>query len=238
VTDVPLVSVVIPIFNGERFIAAAIASARGQDHPAVEIIVSDDGSTDASFAEAERAGADRILQGPNGGPAAARNRALEVVRGEYVCFLDADDVMKPEKISRQVGFLEENASKGVVLTAFETFIEEGVEPPTIIRMQLEMQQGRTPFAAMSALVRREVFERVGNFDTGYRVGSDTEWLWRVKEAGIGIGQIDEPLFIRGVHGGNITYEDSAVRSGLLRAARAHLRRGRAGAPDGLGDPQA
>jgi glycosyltransferase involved in cell wall biosynthesis len=219
----PLVSVIIPVFNGGRFIGEAIKSARTQDHRAIEIIVSDDGSTDDSAQAAERSGADLIVSGPNEGPAAARNRALVVAKGSYLAFLDADDVMKPSKISRQLTLLDSRASLGLVLTGFETLVEEGAELPTLIRMQEQQKQG-AGFAAMSALVRPEVFDRVGTFDVGYKVGSDTQWLWRVRQAGIEIGTIDEPLFIRRVHGANVTYQDTQVRGGLLRAAREHLNR--------------
>lgn len=236
-SDEPLVSVVIPVFNGDRFLDEAIASVRAQDHPSIEIIVSDDGSTDRSREVAEAAGADEIVGGPNRGPAAARNRGIEIARGDYIGFLDADDVMRPSKISRQLGYLLDEPSAGVVLTGFEPLIEEGVSPPLVVQMQMQQEQ-KSVLAAGSALARKEIFERIGRFNESYGLGEDTEWLWRVKQAGVAVGQISEPLFVRRLHGANLTYQDDGLRSGLLRAARDHLvrARSRSGRDDPLSDP--
>jgi len=103
-TSVPgLVSVVIPCFNAEPFVAAAIDSALAQTHPDVEVIVVDDGSTDGSL-EVIRSYGSRIacITGPNAGACAARNDGLEASRGEFVQFLDADDVLFPDAVERRL----------------------------------------------------------------------------------------------------------------------------------------
>lgn len=94
-----LVSIVIPSYNAERWLAGAIDSALGQTWPSTEVIVVDDGSRDGSVAVARSFG-DRVqvLTGPNQGPAAARNRGIEVARGRHVQFLDSDDLLLPRKI--------------------------------------------------------------------------------------------------------------------------------------------
>ena len=103
-----LVSVIIPCFNAERWIAEAIDSCLSQTYPHVEVIVVDDGSTDGSLALVESYGKEiHIETGPNQGGNRARNRGFRSSRGEYIQFLDADDYLLPEKIQRQVGFLEE-----------------------------------------------------------------------------------------------------------------------------------
>jgi glycosyltransferase involved in cell wall biosynthesis len=100
--------VIIPCFNAERWIAEAIDSCLSQTYPHVEVIVVDDGSTDGSLALVQSYGrVIRIETGPNQGGNHARNHGFRNSRGEYIQFLDADDYLLPEKIQRQVAFLEE-----------------------------------------------------------------------------------------------------------------------------------
>ncbi|TMI85021.1 MAG: glycosyltransferase family 2 protein [Bacillati bacterium ANGP1] len=104
----PLVSIIVPAFNAERFVARALRSALGQAYPNLEIIVVDDGSTDRT-AEIVRSFSDpriRLVVQANRGQAAARNHGIRLSAGKYVTFLDADDAYLPAKVERQVAFLE------------------------------------------------------------------------------------------------------------------------------------
>ena len=103
----PLVSIIIPCYNAEKFVAEAIQSALEQTYPNCEIVVIDDGSSDSSL-KVVRSFGDRILweTGPNRGGSAARNRGLKLARGKYIQFLDADDFISIDKIERQVAALE------------------------------------------------------------------------------------------------------------------------------------
>ena len=104
----PLVSIIIPCFNCEKWVAQAVESCINQTYPNIEVIVVDDGSTDKSV-EVLRQFLPRIRleTGPNRGGNAARNTAFKLSMGEYIQYLDADDYLEPDKISRQVQFLEE-----------------------------------------------------------------------------------------------------------------------------------
>ena len=106
-----LVSAIVPCFNAERWLTEAIDSCLHQTYPRIEIIVIDDGSTDNSLQIIQRYG-DRIIweTGPNLGGNAARNRGFALSTGEYIQYLDADDYLLPNKIDRQVRFLEETAA--------------------------------------------------------------------------------------------------------------------------------
>ena len=99
-----LVSVIIPAFNAERWLADTIASVRDQSYSPLEIIVSDDGSTDGTIGIAKLA-ADQVVQGQAGGPGGARNAGMRAANGEFLQFLDADDLLAPDKIARQVAAL-------------------------------------------------------------------------------------------------------------------------------------
>src|SRR6266850_864483 len=103
-----LVSILIPVYNAEAFVAEAIQSALDQTWPAKEIIAVDDGSTDRS-AEVLKSFAPRIrtIEQENRGASAARNRALSEAQGEFIQFLDADDLLAPDKIEIQINRLSE-----------------------------------------------------------------------------------------------------------------------------------
>lgn len=112
----PLVSIIVPAFNAERFLPRTLASAQRQTHPNLEIIVIDDGSTDGTRAIAEKVAAGdarvRVLTIENGGVALARNLGIDEARGEFVAFLDADDLWHPEKIASQVEALTTGNTNG------------------------------------------------------------------------------------------------------------------------------
>ena len=108
------VSVVIPAFDGERFLSDAVASVRAQECPIHEIVVVDDGSTDGTAELAERLGA-RVVQQQNEGPAAARNRGVEASDGDVIAFLDCDDLWTDGSLARRLDALESDPELQVVL---------------------------------------------------------------------------------------------------------------------------
>ena len=124
----PLVSVVIPVFNGAQFVAKAVASVRAQTVNDVEIIVVDDGSVDGTQA---------VLQGlqqtmgitwveqDHGGPARSRNRGIEASQGEFIALLDCDDVWLADKLEAQLAVMDRRPEVGVVHTDYESVDEDG-----------------------------------------------------------------------------------------------------------------
>jgi glycosyltransferase involved in cell wall biosynthesis len=125
----PYVTVVIPAFNAELHIAEALRSIRDQTLREVEVIVVDDGSTDGTLREAGRFAGEldlTIVRQANAGPAAARNAGIRLARGRYCAFLDADDVMLPERLAAQAALLDADADLGLVHTDLMTFDERGI----------------------------------------------------------------------------------------------------------------
>src|SRR5271168_2771000 len=104
----PLVSVVVPVFAGERFVGDALDSVAVQTYPHVETIVVDDGSPDRSVEVASSRSGVRVLRERHRGVAAARNAGLAAARGELVAFLDQDDLWRPSKLALQVALLSEH----------------------------------------------------------------------------------------------------------------------------------
>jgi glycosyltransferase involved in cell wall biosynthesis len=220
----PLVSVVVPVHDGERFLGDALKSALAQDHPRVEVVVVDDGSSDRS---ADIAGAFpvRLLRQENQGVAAARNAGIEASGGQLVAFLDQDDVWLPTKLSRQVAALGARPEADFVLTRMEMALEPGVPRPEWVEQEWleEDQPGVVPSAL---LARRHVFDQIGAFDTSYRYGCDADWLARAKDAGVAWTTVDEALVRYRIHEGNGNYDRDGVRRELFRVLRASVARQR------------
>src|SRR3982751_6750428 len=126
--DNPLVSVVIPVFNGAPFVAHAVASIRRQSVQDVQIIVVDDGSTDGTQAvlkELAHTQGIQWYQQAHGGPARSRNRGIEAARGEFIALLDCDDVWLSDKLEAQLCLMRGDGKIGVVHTDYEVVDEHG-----------------------------------------------------------------------------------------------------------------
>lgn len=128
--SLPTYSVVIPCYNGARFLRETLDSVLAQTAPALEVLVIDDGSTDDSAAVAEAYGPPvRVIRQANQGESVARNRGIDEARGEWVAFVDADDLWAPEKIESQLTAI--NSDRVVCIhTHFRYFGDKDFTPPT------------------------------------------------------------------------------------------------------------
>jgi glycosyltransferase involved in cell wall biosynthesis len=184
----PLVSVLIPCFNAERWIAQAIESALAQTWPEKEVIVVDDGSTDHSLDIIKGFdGRIRWETGPNRGANAGRNRLLQLSRGEWLQYLDADDYLRPTKIARQVGFIREYPCADVVCspTAWEGVVNGRVvcidtEVPKLDPWIL-LASWRLPQTG-GTLWKKEALERVGGWRVDQTCCQEHELYYRLLEA--------------------------------------------------------
>jgi glycosyltransferase involved in cell wall biosynthesis len=214
-----LVSIIVPAFNSERYLDEALDALKRQDHPNIEVIVVDDGSTDGTAELVRRRPGVRLIQQPNSGPSAARNAGINVAKGEYLTFCDADDRFRPEKVSVQVTHLEEHPRVDCVLVHHETFFAEGTSRPG----WLTDEEGVQP---QSAMVRRSVIKRVGGFDPEYRLTEGLEWLSRMRDAGIGIDVLEAVCVDRRIHEDNLSYQRAGLQHNMLRSLRARIERNR------------
>jgi len=196
-----LVSVVIPVFNYGCYLAEAIDSVLSQSYNPIEIIVVNDGSTDNSSEIANSYPDIIYLYQPNQGVATARNTGLSNARGKFIAFLDADDTWHPEKIKKQVGHLLSHPSVGFNITRIKNFYQPGVIIPSgVNRAQLDKEQ----IALGSIVARKEVFNKIGSFNTQYTVAEDFEWFARTKEMEIPMTILPDVLLFRRIHDSNIS----------------------------------
>jgi glycosyltransferase involved in cell wall biosynthesis len=217
-----LVSVVIPVYNRERYLADALESVLGQRFRPLEIVVVDDGSTDGSAAVAARFPHVRVLSGEHRGVAAARNLGLDAARGAYIAFVDSDDVWLPHKLELQMRYLHDHPDVQCVLGVYEDVLEEGIERPSWLR---EAPDDGLAATLVSMLARSEVFDAVGHFDESYVTGEDTDWMARAHDSGVAMTVLPDVVFRRRVHADNLTAEHTDPRA-LLRLLRASVARKR------------
>jgi len=220
------VSVVIPVYNGERFLGEAIDSILAQTRSAAEVIVVDDGSTDGSLAIAEGY-AERhpevvVATRPNGGASAARNTGIALATGDALAFLDADDIAEPQFLAVQLGRLEADPSLAGVMGAGRVFVEPGAPEP--VWLTARQRDVRTRPRLMTMVVHRSVFTALGVFDTGLSHGEDTDWVLRCGEAGHRIDIHTEVLIARRVHHHNLTQDTQAVVRSQFEVLARRIRR--------------
>jgi glycosyltransferase involved in cell wall biosynthesis len=219
-----LVSVVMPAFDEEAFVAEAVESVLAQTYDRFELIVVDDGSADRTGSIVSGFPGVRVVRrGQRGGPAAARNAGLGVARGDYWAIFDADDVMPPERLECQVEFLREHASVEMVLGLTEAFVNPGEPRPA--HWNPAWDGGPYHGHPGTILARRAVLDRVGWFDESLELGSDMQWMARAKLAGVRMGQLEHPCLRYRIHAGNITSDVDTNRAAMLRALRTSRRLG-------------
>lgn len=194
-TTWPLVSVVIPVFNAAAYLREAIDSVLGQDYPAMDVILVDDGSDDGGL-EIMRSYGERVrvIRQDRAGPAAARNIGIRAARGDYLAFHDADDVWMPGKLTAQMRFMQAHPEFHIVFGQFAFWTPDAnrhYPDPLRFLERPDSWEIKQPLsgciyadelmdsciAMITPVVRREVFDALGGFDEALLGGSDYDfWL--------------------------------------------------------------
>jgi glycosyltransferase involved in cell wall biosynthesis len=222
------VSVVIPVHNGARYLAEAIASVHAQTTPPCELVVVDDGSTDGSGELAVSLGAVCVRQ-DQAGIGAARNAGVRRARGDAIAFLDADDLWSSDKLERQVTRLGEETAVDGAFGWAQQFVSPDLpaEERAQLRCPTEPQPG---IHAGALLVRRSAFERTGGFDEAISVGDFLDWYARATDLGLTFATLEGVVLRRRLHGTNTMRKLQHERAGYVRVLKAALDRRRQVAP--------
>lgn len=221
------ISVVMAVYDGERFVADAIRSIFAQTRRPLEVIVVDDGSNDRT-GEIVRgfAAVDYVRRAVNGGQAIALNEGVARAKGEYLAFLDADDVWVEDKLERQRLAFDEDPSRDVVYGLLREKVIGTASAGVSAR------NGRTlpAYLPSAMLIRRAAFDTVGPFDTRFTLGSVVDWFARSREAGLREQLLPHVVYERRIHGDNVGLRHADRRSDYLYVVKAALDRRRLGAP--------
>ena len=222
--NAPLVSVVLPAWNGAPFLGEALESVGRQGWRAFEIVVVDDGSTDASAAIAGAFPGVRLFGQARAGVAAARNRGVAAARGELIAFLDQDDRFTPDKLERQVAAFLADPALDLCFAHQRLFLDGLTAPPPWVRPG--WLDGPLPGLLPGTLVvRRRAFDAVGPFAEGEPIASDADWLMRARGRGLRELLLPDVLLERRIHAANQSANVTMGHLELLRAVRRAARRG-------------
>jgi glycosyltransferase involved in cell wall biosynthesis len=224
----PLISCIVPVFNGERYLREALDSIRAQTYQPLEIIVADDGSTDGSRAVVVSYSEEvRLLRQSTSGPAATRNLGLSAAQGPFVAFLDQDDLWHPEKLARQMSRFQARPELDLCVAHVRNFWI-----PELIQEELQYRdhpraQAMPGYYTGTLLARRTLFDRVGRFNTAFRHGDATEWFLRAAEHGAVMELLSGVLTYHRMHHCNLSRrEASASRDEYLHIVKGSLDRRR------------
>lgn len=232
----PLVSVMIPAYNADRYIKEAVDSVLMQDYSNFEVIIIDDGSTDRTW-EIITSYADprvRTIRQENSGITPTRNRMFGEARGEYFTLLDSDDIYMQGRISREVAFLEAHQEYAMVYCSLKYFFDG--TPDKYYRHRFALYSGEDVFPALlkqqfitntSIMFRREAYDRLGGYDPATGMVEDWEYFLRMLRNGYRIAHLDEDLVryrLRWDSNTNfarqVTLKDSQVK--IFEKLRSHM----------------
>ena len=218
------VAVVMAAHNAEPFIDEALRSTLDQTIPPTEIVVVDDGSTDATAAVA--GAVDQrvtVLRREHAGVGASRNAGIDAVTSPWVALLDADDVWLPTKLERQFAAFADGPAREAVFTMFDEFVDPERPPPTGTRPP---RTGQSASLSSGVLLPRITLERIGPFPTA----PSADWMaWWSHARALGVVEhtVPEVLYRRRIHCANNSFLRSDGGASFVTAAREHLRELRA-----------
>jgi len=229
----PLISCTVPVFNGEQYLGETLDSVLNQSYSPVEIIVIDDGSTDGTFDVVRKYGSQlTYVRQENSGAPSARNRGLAAAKGEFVSFLDADDLWHPDKLMRQMKCFRDRPELDVCITHLQNFWIPELDEERRNFEGHRLADVLPGWVTQTLLTRRAFFDKIGWFNPSLRLGDGTDWFLRITESGAVVEILPDALTYRRIHHENMSMElgtramTSAMRDAQLRAIKASLDRRR------------
>ena len=223
----PETSVIIPVRNGERFVAEAVASVLAQLGDGDEILIVDDTSTDRTpiiLAGFVHPGL-RLLTGGGRGVSAARNLGFAASRGVFIAFLDHDDIWPAGRHAALSTALRQNETLDA---AFGSIVRR-FEPGARITAESRIQGHHALWLVGSALYRRRLLERIGGFAEDMAMGEDLDFHQRLLETGMRSSRCEVPGLIRRHHDANVTNDNPQAKPWRLDVLRRKLARAKASA---------
>jgi glycosyltransferase involved in cell wall biosynthesis len=217
------VTAVIAVKNGGPFLATALESLEAQELPPDEILCVVGASNDETWSILGRDKSLRIVEQEGDGLAAARNQAIQQARGDWIAFLDHDDLWLPAKLEAQLDALSMLRRPGYSITNFKLF-REFTDPVTGVmkrRLERECRLGQTP---STLLAHREVLERSGGFDESLGSGCDSDWFWRAIEARIPCAVVARTLVHKRLHDKNLSADWRDNREQMFQVISRRRRR--------------
>jgi len=216
------ISAIIAVRNGERYLLRALRSVEAQNVPSQQILVVDGGSTDRTRQIAESVAGVRVIAQTGRGIADAYNCGIASSTGDLVAFLSCDDEWTPDKLRVQAEYMQANSGLLYTLTLAQSRLEEGHTPPAGFRMDLLEHEHSGAMETLMA--RREVFAKVGPFDTRFQTAEDLDWFARANDLNIPMACIPRVLQIKYVHDANLSLTTPTNNQSILTLLRRSIQR--------------
>lgn len=215
----PLISVIIPVYNTENYIADAIHSVLAQNYPHLEIIVVNDGSTDKTLSILETFGTTiTIINQKNQGQSVARNVGIQQSKGSIIGLLDADDMWMPDHIQILLPYVTGNNAYDIA-RGYTQWVKN------LGQAHEERQEPLwQPVLLGAALHKRSVFDRLGWFDPTMRQGQDADWVVRSQECNCREIKVTRPVLLYRRHDGNLTNDQERLKRGCVETILKKLAR--------------
>jgi len=223
-----LISCIIPVFNGERYLREALGSIFKQSYQPLEVIVVDDGSTDDTASVVASYSEQVVYRWQvRTGPAAARNLGLGAARGEFVAFMDADDLWHPEKLARQMARFAARAELDLCATYVQNFWTSELQGKVPWFTDHPLAKPFPGYIAPALVARRVLFDTIGWFNMNLHHGDIKDWFIRAAEHGAVMEILTDILVYRRLHETNMSHRKAAAsREEHLQLVKASLDRRR------------
>jgi len=222
------VSVLMPVFNAEKYVEEAMKSVLSQTYKNIELICINDNSTDSSLALLESFGDEIIVinNKDNFGTSESRNKGIRRAKGEFLAFIDNDDIWEKNKLEVQMNHFNNNPKLDISFSYMKCFLSPELSEE-VKNLRYCPPRPMPGYIPSTMVVKRASFDRVGYFDARWKNGESVDWLFRAKEAGLNFGIVDDVLVKRRIHETNKgALASSTNKSEYLKIIRESLARRR------------
>ncbi|UXX80816.1 glycosyltransferase [Reichenbachiella carrageenanivorans] len=219
----PLVTIIVIVKNGEKYLATALESIINQSYKNIELLLVDGGSDDETLTIAQRYPETQILHQPNHGIANAYNFGIQSANGNLITFLSHDDKWAADKLKHQVEAFETNPNLDYCITDVEYQVEANTVVPLGFRKEL-LGKPVKGFMMESLMVKRSTYDKIGFYDPKLSVSEDTDWFFRCIDFDLTYCHIPKVLIYKKIHDSNAHLTDDSINKIIIKTAFKSIQR--------------
>ena len=214
-------SVVIPAYNGAAYLGEAIESVLLQTYAPFEIIVIDNGSTDQTEKIAKSFSLVNYQHLSLSNVASARQFGANLASGDFIAFLDQDDIWVPDKLEVQTEFLDANPEVDYVIGQQILFLEPGIIKPHWLKSSL-LEKPLPGYLPSALILRSMALKKTGDFDSSFLMASDVQWFFKARDMGLRIGSVNQVVVRKRIHDQNQSDQVAMLQNEILRVIKQSL----------------